>query len=104
MLCGSCLPSGFWLFCETCGQRNRRAEEGNRVTGIASAGRMFVAEGGAYPEDTVGNVSKSQVHFCSLQFKDTLQMQLVVTVSQNGYMASLFLSWCSCGPSLGKGR
>lgn len=60
-----------------CGQKSRRAEEGNRGTGIAFAGRMFVAEGGAYPEDTVQNILKSQVHFCSLQFKGTLQMQFV---------------------------
>ena len=60
-----------------CGQRNRRAEEGNRMTGIAFAGRMLVAEGGVYPEDTVRNILKSQVRFCSLQFKDTLQMQFV---------------------------
>lgn len=47
------------------------------MTGIAFAGRMLGTEGGAYPEDTVRNVLKSQVHFCSLQFKDTLQMQFV---------------------------
>lgn len=47
------------------------------MTGIAFAGRMLVAEGGVYPEDTVKNILKSQVHFCSLQFKDTLQMQFV---------------------------
>jgi hypothetical protein len=47
------------------------------VTGIAFAGRMFVAEGGIYSEDTVRNILKSQVHFCSLEFKDTQQMQFV---------------------------
>lgn len=56
--------------------RGTWAEEGNRVTGIALLA-SFVAEGGAYPEDTVKNILKSQVRFCSLQFKDTLQMQFV---------------------------
>lgn len=39
------------------------------MTGIAFADRMFVAEGGAYPEDTVRNILKSQVHFCSCNLK-----------------------------------
>lgn len=68
----------------------------NRGTGIAFAGRTFASEGGAYSEDTVRNILKSQVHFCALQFKGTWWTKFVWLFTKR-LLVCWPLRWSSCG-------